>query len=302
MMSEIQADSAASDAAGQYSSIGNTLRAAREALGLSTQEISDRIKFSVRQVDALERGNTEHLPQRTFLRGFIRSYAHIVNIDPAPLLAGIDTHSEHHFDVADVQAGGDLLPVAGGSGHKNLYVLLGALIIAIGLAWFLFDQRNEDQRLMIGDNSSRAQPEPVTGTVSGVIASTANIGAGENSLPATHDVKTSAAGLQVEELPKAVTSTEIPSDKREIPREQLMKRPIHIVFQDDAWVEIKDVNGEVLISRITQAGEEKWIGGGRRAPYQVTIGRVGAVRLFYKGDEVDLSGFKSDGFARLVLE
>ncbi len=301
MMSEVQTDSAANDVAGRYLSIGNNLRAAREVLGLSTQEVADRIKFSVRQVDALERGDTQHLPQGTFLRGFIRSYARIVNIDPAPLLAGTDIHSECHFDVTDVQAGGDLLPVAGGGRHKSLYVLLGALIMAIGLAWFLFSQRNEELLLIVED-SNKIQPEPVTGTVSEVTATITNIELGKNSLPVTANVKNKPSGLQAEDLPKAGTNTEIPSDKREIPRAQLMKRPIHIVFQDDAWVEIKDSNGEVLISRITQAGGEKWIGGARRAPYQVTIGKAGAVRLYYKGDEVDLSGFKSESVARLVLE
>ncbi|MFA7299819.1 MAG: RodZ domain-containing protein [Sideroxydans sp.] len=299
-MSEVQSDSAASNTADQYLIIGNTLRAAREVLGLSSQEIADRIKFSVRQVDAMERGDIEHLPQGTFLRGFIRSYARVVNIDPAPLLADTEMHSEHHFDVTDVQAGGVLLPVVGAD-HKNLYALLGALIIAIGLAWFLFSPHNDGLRL-ISDSSNMVQPELTIETVSDVATTTTDVEIDKDSPSAATDVKKEPFGSQAADLPKAEINTETPSAKREIPLEQLMKRPIHIVYEADAWVEIRDVNDEVLISRVTQAGDEKWIGGARRAPYQVTIGRAGAIRLYYMGHEIDLSGFKPDSVARLVLE
>jgi cytoskeleton protein RodZ len=87
-----------------------------------------------------------------------------------------------------------------------------------------------------------------------------------------------------------------------VPLEQLKKRPIHIVFSEDAWMEIKDVNGEILLSRMNTAGSEKWIGGGRRAPYQVAIGKASAVRIYYKGREVDLSQHKQTGLVHLVLE
>jgi cytoskeleton protein RodZ len=81
-----------------------------------------------------------------------------------------------------------------------------------------------------------------------------------------------------------------------------MKRPIHIVYIEDAWMEIIDVNGEILLSRVTKAGEEKWIGGGHRAPYSISIGRPGAIRMYYHGKEVDLSKFNPAGVAKLVLE
>lgn len=90
--------------------------------------------------------------------------------------------------------------------------------------------------------------------------------------------------------------------KSTVPLAQLMKRPIHIVFNEDAWMEIIDVNGEILLSRVTKAGEEKWIGGGHRAPYSISIGKPGAIRMYYHGKEVDLSQYNPAGVAKLVLE
>ncbi|GAB1232034.1 RodZ domain-containing protein [Ferrigenium sp. UT5] len=305
-MNEIKQDSAAGDSVIPHLSTGARLRAAREAHGLTTQEIADRIKFSVRQVEALEADDAEHLPQGTFLRGFIRSYARVVHLDPAPLLNETATETEHHFDVTDVQGGGAPLPKGGAAERKNLYVLAGALIIAIGLAWFLFTQRDGGVQ-MIGVDSGMQSAVVIATATSSVTAVSSEVAASETVVPdrATPPVSVKAEAARTlpknETIPAVAVAAEIPA-KREIPLEQLMKRPIHFVFTEDAWVEVTDVNGEVLISRVTQAGGEKWIGGNRRAPYQVNIGKVGAIRLYYKGKEVDLSGFRPDGIAHLVLE
>jgi cytoskeletal protein RodZ len=107
---------------------------------------------------------------------------------------------------------------------------------------------------------------------------------------------------QTETSVKAASEAPVAAPKPEVPLAQLMKRPIHIVFNEDAWMEIIDVNGEILLSRVTKAGEEKWIGGGHRAPYDITIGKPGAIRMYYHGKEVDLSQFNPASVAKLILE
>jgi len=295
-MSESQTEPMSDDAAPSRLSVGATLRAAREAMGLSAQEIAGRVKFSARQVEALESDDAANLPQGTFLRGFIRGYARMVNLDPDVLLNETETHTEHHFKVTDVQGGGEPLPTAGDAARKNRFLLPGALVVILGLVLFLLNKPN------IPDFPITSVPMP-----------SAEIPAVEAASAVAGDIDSSAGEVAPAALPKnpaaspkaAVPAAQegiLATAKPSISLEQLMKRPIHIVYTDQAWVEIKDVNGEVLISRITDAGGEKWIGGSGREPYQVVLGRAGAVRLYYKGSEVDLSGFKPDSVARLVLE
>jgi len=297
-MSERQTESMPDDAAPPRLSVGANLRAAREALGLSTQEIAGRVKFSMRQVEALESDDAANLPQGTFLRGFIRSYARMVNLDPDVLLSETETHTEHHFKVTDVQGGGEPLPTAGDAARKNRFLLLGALVVILGLVLFLLNKPN------IPDIPITSVPTPSAeiSAVEAAAAVTGKIGssAGEPPPAALPQNPAASPKAAVPVSQEDVLATAKPG--LSIPLEQLMKRPIHIVYTDQAWVEIKDVNGEVLISRVTDAGGEKWIGGSGREPYQVVLGRAGAVRLYYKGSEVDLSGFKPDSVARLVLE
>ena len=58
------------------------LRAAREALGLSIDAVAQQLKLAPRQVRALEDGDFAQLPGRTFVRGFMRNYARLVQLDP----------------------------------------------------------------------------------------------------------------------------------------------------------------------------------------------------------------------------
>lgn len=70
-------------------SLGKALREARERAGLSVADMAHQIKFAPRQIEALEADDFQHLPEMAFVRGFVRSYAKILNLDAQPLLEAL---------------------------------------------------------------------------------------------------------------------------------------------------------------------------------------------------------------------
>ena len=74
----------------QASAPGAALAAAREAMGLSVEQVADQLKLAPRQVVAIEQGDFDALPNRAVTRGFIRAYAKAVRLDPAPLVAMVE--------------------------------------------------------------------------------------------------------------------------------------------------------------------------------------------------------------------
>src|SRR6266699_7255314 len=66
---------------------GARLRAAREASGLSLDQVAQQLKLAPRQVKALEDEDFGKLPGRTFARGFVRNYARLLNLDGDHLLS-----------------------------------------------------------------------------------------------------------------------------------------------------------------------------------------------------------------------
>lgn len=68
---------------------GKVLASQREAMGWSVEQVADQLKLQVRQVVALEAGDYASLPSPAVTRGFVRAYAKLMKLDPAPLVAQI---------------------------------------------------------------------------------------------------------------------------------------------------------------------------------------------------------------------
>jgi cytoskeleton protein RodZ len=62
------------------------LSAAREAAGLTVEDIARRLRLAPRQVAAIERGDWSALPGVAFARGVLRSYGRLLEIDVEPLV------------------------------------------------------------------------------------------------------------------------------------------------------------------------------------------------------------------------
>ena len=66
---------------------GALLLAERREQGLSLGDVARQLKLSVRQVEALERDEYEAFPGPVFVRGFLRNYAKLLQLDPEALVA-----------------------------------------------------------------------------------------------------------------------------------------------------------------------------------------------------------------------
>jgi len=61
---------------------GLRLREARERLGLSREEVAERLHLQAAQVEALEHDDYAHFPAPIFIRGHLHNYARQLGIDP----------------------------------------------------------------------------------------------------------------------------------------------------------------------------------------------------------------------------
>jgi len=69
---------------------GAALAAQREAMGLTIEQVADQLKLAQRQIIAIEHGDYAALPNMAVTRGFIRAYAKVLRMDPAPLVAMVE--------------------------------------------------------------------------------------------------------------------------------------------------------------------------------------------------------------------
>lgn len=70
--------------------LGTLLREERERKGLSLEELSERIKLAPRTLAFIESGTKSELPHAVYVKGFVKSYAMILGLDPEELGAIVD--------------------------------------------------------------------------------------------------------------------------------------------------------------------------------------------------------------------
>lgn len=73
------------------SELGKKLKAIREEKGISLQEIGLALKISPRIISSIESGEKAGQPAKTFLRGFVKSYAQYLKVDTGPILEMFDS-------------------------------------------------------------------------------------------------------------------------------------------------------------------------------------------------------------------
>jgi len=296
-------------AVGQPLSVGKALREAREQLGLSVNDVANRIKFATRQIEALEADDYAQLPEAAFVRGFVRSYARLLELDPAHLVSGLPSSHTNTSSVHEVKSVEIPMPSAFSSRRHNIILLAAGLVIALSVAIFmrLHDRAPEVAEPVtqtqttvqplelpnVTDENATAQlPEQNQLAVSAPEPTVTAVPEQATRQPAPQQaVRTAPAQapvLQQSALPKAVTAepapvSEQPKVKAEI---NASVHALRLEFDEDSWVEVKDGNGKILTARMHAAGSLLRVTG--KTPLSVTIGNAHAVRLFDNGKNINL--------------
>jgi cytoskeleton protein RodZ len=71
-------------------------------------------------------------------------------------------------------------------------------------------------------------------------------------------------------------------------------------FHGESWVEIRDVRGKVLFSKLNSAGSETEVTA--KPPFNVIIGNAPEVKMFYNDREFDMEPHTKVAVARFTVE
>lgn len=128
--------------------LGSILKDKREELGFSVDDISERIKVSMRIIKLIEEGNDAGLPHSVYTRGFIISYAEVLQIDKDELLTQLDLIFPSE-DIEEMQPAPQVISPNQRRGVWVKQLLLCVILLAIvgGIAfggWFIVNNFGTD--------------------------------------------------------------------------------------------------------------------------------------------------------------
>ncbi|WP_027361016.1 RodZ domain-containing protein [Halodesulfovibrio aestuarii] len=109
--------------------LGTLLREERERKGLSLEELSERIKLAPRTLAFIESGTKSELPHAVYVKGFVKSYAMVLGLDPEELGAMVDIAYKEELEEEVAE------PIVARRAKRGCPVKLIAIVVLIaGLA------------------------------------------------------------------------------------------------------------------------------------------------------------------------
>jgi cytoskeleton protein RodZ len=268
--------------------VGLRLVSAREAMGWSTTDVAQRLRMSVKQIEAIESDRWHEFANTAILRAFVRSYAKLLNLNADALTSCLPLNKLETVVMTYTPTVSVPLPGQGLS-QKTTRLMLSCLLLILILAligsalWtYGYDSERWPFRPAKSDIANQSVVQlPVTVNevripvesplVSATTAHTAN------SNPDPSKVVLQVANISTAAVPA-----------------------LQLKFSDECWVEIFHGNNAALARGLQPAGSELSLQG--KPPFRLLIGNAKAVDLRYQGKPVDLTAFTGDKVARLILE
>lgn len=298
---------------------GSLLKQAREAAGISIEEVMQQLKLTRQTVIAIEGDDYSSDLPATFYRGYLRNYAELLKIDDDDIVANFDNYCKRNnlFSKAEQSLATIELekPINSSNWLMKSFTALIVLLLVFGAYYLLVEQKVWQQL-----TSSLSDPGEQTHSVSETDNSELLLpisGDSPDSASDTESTNEPAAeltawqeeqntGLSDDELSsenlnlqQAETSSEVTAKENTQPTASAPSGELVLVFSDDCWVRITDANGKVLALGIKKTGTSMSLSG--PAPIELTLGKPSAVQLSYQNEPIDLSSYPDTRAARLTL-
>lgn len=273
----------------QVLSVGAQLAHKRQQNGWSIDDVANQLKLAPRQIQAIEDNNYAALPTIVMTRGYIRSYAKMLGLDPAEILPSTIPVAAAKVQILGRESRSTFFSesrlLLGGRNRVPYKWILGGIVLAfVGIVVTQFSGlsvlRQSPTELVAPHTASEASIEALN-----TITPDNNMGSDTGSavLPAA-DVA-STASLQSQVGTPVVTAE---------------ANQLRLTFKQDSWVEIKRADKSTVFSKVGKAGSTETFDIDQ--PVSVVIGNLAGVEATLRGTAIDLKSDAKNNIARLNLK
>lgn len=301
------------DSASIVQSVGHILRRARIAKGMSIDDVSRQLRISVQQVEAIEKEDFGKLPGRTFLRGFIRNYANLVQLDSTPLLQMlpesvpvISTYERTPLTNKQISFSSN----RESSGNNRLIIIIILFAVILG-AYFASEygiwNKTSDSSAMnneVKKTTEKASVEiqlPLSPTIKNATNTQTNK-APEPSIQINNEKSQNVeSGVKTEALAVSTENKSIVQDMEKPAAASSDLGNLYFKFTADSWIKVVDGKGVSIFEQLKKGGSEQIVVGKR--PLSIVLGNASGVNLTYNDQEINIPSYKrQDGTARFTLK
>ena len=252
---------------------GEQLRRAREAAGLSLDQVAAQLRMPQQVVAALEAEQWSRLGAAVFVRGQLRSYARLLKVDLEGLLEQARIAPVEPPKLVSHTHTPRLKRAAENIGRRAVYVVITA-VLAVPV-WYV-----------ISGNSNSAPPSTAS---LDVVPAPAPAVAGQSSAP----VQAAAAAPVADAGPYIASMAPMARPAAAAPS------ALTLSFKGDSWVDITAPDGTTVEKALIRAGESRSFAAGQVG--RMVLGNAAEVEVQQATGNVDLAPYKRGNVARFTV-
>lgn len=144
MSDEQQPQRVKQEPAADLYAIGERLKRLREERQLSREKVAQALRLHVRMISALEEGDMAALPGPTFIMGYLRSYARLLDIPASEVaLFSVRDVEKSTTITSHVSEGGGAVPRRVSNRSRPMLLLLLLLLLLVAVYGWVMEQGGE---------------------------------------------------------------------------------------------------------------------------------------------------------------
>ncbi len=241
-------------------SLGDRFRAAREARGLSLSDCSDKVRIRSVYLAAIEDENWKAIGAAVYVRGFLRTYARFLGLDPEEVVIAFNDEVQPSGHAAAETAPQRPAHVERSSQPGSVLIWIAGVVAVVLVAFVAYNALTMHREAAVALGSSSPSP------LESAAEASASPGAG---IPAS---ASPAAGQTPSASPVGGAQT------------------LALVLSSPSWLRVT-VDGSVSIEGTFPAGTTKTFHGKSAL---VRVGNAGGVEIFVDGKDVGKLGKMGD--------
>ncbi len=295
-------------------SLGEKLKKLREEKGMTLKDVSQATKIRVSNLSALENEDWNKLPQRIFIKGFVRAYVRAVDGDETPIMDLFEATCpvQHETISCPPYEKEPLVELeTKEKKHRWLLPLLLSLILIAAIYFFIINSSKQDRekKVLRSETTFVTRPEPKTEE------KTPPPSKPVKAIPSTpttpqKDEKEQTPSVETNAEPTAENlasqQTSQPSEKTAISSSQgettkptaepaagspsvetPSKENLVITAKMETWISVK-IDGKFRKERLLKPGETFSVNVEKFA--ELLIGNAGGVDILFKGKRIENIG------------
>lgn len=273
---------------------GQMLREGREAKGLNHGQVASKLNLKADVIKAIEANQFEQVDSVTFLRGYLRAYARLVDVPQDDVFQAYEYLGNAKQQYAEMQSFSRRTKKQA-SDNRLMWSTYVILLTIVGMSvWVWWKNQPATPDIEVVPEAEIAVVEQAELVIAESAPQQVEVAVEETPQQIEVTQAEENPPLAEPQTAEAVAVVAAPVRKPQPVLDSLLMN-----FSGSCWVNVIDATGERVAYGTKRAGKVMPLKG--KAPFKITLGAPEVVTISFNGQNFDMTRFKPGQIAKFTI-